>query len=94
MTCHPLLQWAMVYQNSALGLWATLLGMAHSYTELCKPLCLNNAMVHEESAENIKSQIPCNCTHLGRFNPIHNTLFPPSLGLADTNPHGPRLLTV
>ena len=47
-------------------------------------------MIHEESAENIKSRIPCNCTHLGRFNPTHNMLFPPSLGLADTSPHTPQ----
>ena len=94
MICHPLLQWTMFYQNSPLWLWVTLHGMAHSYTELCKPLCLNKAMIHDESAENIKSRIPCYCTHLGRFNPTHNMLFPPSLGLADTNPHTPRLLTV
>ena len=49
VVCHFLLQWTtfvrtLHYDPSILG---GLQGLAHSFTELGKPLCCNKAMIHE-----------------------------------------------
>ena len=41
---HVLLEYSAVTHLS----WVTLHGMAHSFIELCKLLCHNKAMIHEE----------------------------------------------
>ena len=49
MLCHSLLQWWQFFPELftvACLSWLTLHGMAHSFLELCKPLCHNKAVIH------------------------------------------------
>ena len=47
--CHSLLQWTMFCQNSTMTClsWVALHSMAHSFIELHKPPCHDEAVIHE-----------------------------------------------
>ena len=47
--------------------WVALHGVAHSYTELCKPLCHNKAVIHEGVLERKPMTKPRQCIKKQRY---------------------------